>query len=103
MPAGDPAGYLPNVIRKRIKKAGATPYKVRGKRAKPLRNLRPGVPKRKPSPTGGVEGPPPMRPKAPVTSGNLVPLPRRGGGGGDGPVPRMRRKKKRYLPRRSGF
>jgi hypothetical protein len=34
MPAGDPAGYLPSVIKKRLKRVGAKPYKVRGKRTK---------------------------------------------------------------------
>lgn len=34
MPAGDPAGYLPKVIRSRIKKAGAKPYKTRSKQPK---------------------------------------------------------------------
>lgn len=57
MPAGDPAGYLPNVIKKRIKKSGATPYKPRGKRGGIL--TKPRLPKRPPAgPTGGVEAPP---------------------------------------------
>lgn len=50
MPAGNPAGYLPQ-IKKRLKKAGATPYKARRARS-----------------TGGV--------KAPVSGRTVTPLPR---------------------------
>lgn len=68
MPAGDPAGYLPNVIKKRLKKTGATPYRPRGKRGGILTKPRlPQRPKADPA-TGGVqapEKPTPMPPKRP--------------------------------------
>jgi hypothetical protein len=49
MPAGDPAGYLPNVIKKRLKKVGTKNYRVRAKRPvatikvprQPLKNAKP--------------------------------------------------------------
>lgn len=70
MPAGNPAGYLP-AIKKRLKKAGSTPYKARGKRrGKPVATVnfpsggtatRPGGPAGSFG-TGGVKAPLPAKP-----------------------------------------
>jgi hypothetical protein len=64
MPAGDPAGYLPNVIKKRLKKVGTKNYRVRAKRPptatikvprQPLKNA-------KPAPAGAPQPPPLKKP-----------------------------------------
>lgn len=60
MPAGDPAGYLPNVLKSR-KRKGQTPYHPRRRR-----NLGPSVPKGD-AQTGGTE--------APAFGGFLKPFP----------------------------
>lgn len=44
MPQGDPAGYLPSVIKKRLKKDGQAPYKARSKQG--AVKLKPSIPKK---------------------------------------------------------
>lgn len=87
MPAGDPAGYLPTVIRKRLRKSGAKAYKLRSKQPKatikvPTRFRNVKIKKKAPpSPTGGVEAPAPYTGEKKVAKPYKAPRVPRGSAG----------------------
>lgn len=65
MPAGDPAGYLPNVVKARLKKKGQKQYKPRSKQAPPgignVGRMNASADATKDGPSGFAERRPPRR------------------------------------------